>query len=392
MPPQLTVRETTPDQVPPLPDPEKARKYLDSEGRYAEGGTHAGVGHYQMLVLHVRTGEFYFHCEDWRVLRDPNKEEGRFPPSEGVWRAFHNWLRVADILFWRIDSHFDVVERPFLTLDEGNEFARQVAPLAEALLMNLQPVPGTDSYDWSAEAASAGMDIKAACSRHQHPPQGRRRELVNMAEAVSVYPQLVRDSWATLDDKQLDEEAEYLNRCGLHDNPAIVEALGIDPNARGASLVGARVWLYEHRRKAAAGRPTMSAAVWHRTHPALVTADTADAELEAVPEKASAAAAAEGIVLLSNTKYVAYDRRAQLRQEILEELATYGEARAAAEEAVKTNRAAIYSRLYRTFAWEGRPKVTDTELGKLAHMSRQAVSKLREPLNAPAAEEESANA
>ncbi|MFF3460462.1 hypothetical protein ACFYXH_40530 [Streptomyces sp. NPDC002730] len=379
MPPQLTVRETTPDQVPPLPDAEKARRYLDSEGRYAEGSPHASAGHYQKLVLHVRTGEFYFHCDDWRVRRDPNKDDN-FPPAEGVWSPFH-WLRVADILHWTIDSHHNVTERPFLTLDEGNEFARQVAPLAEALLRNLQPVPGTNAYDWSAEAASAGMDIQAACTRHQHPPKGRRPELVNMAEAVSVYPELVRDSWATHDDKQLDEEAEHLNRCGLRHNPTIAEGLGIDPNAHRPSLVGTRAWLYEHRRKAAAGRPTMSAALWHTTHPALVTADTTDAELEDVPERASAATDAQGIVLLDNTTAVAHDRRAQLRKEVLDELATYAEARAAAEAHVKSHRANVYARLYRAFAWEARPEITDTDLGKLAHMSRQAVSKLREPLD-----------
>ncbi|MFF1700034.1 hypothetical protein ACFVXC_41440 [Streptomyces sp. NPDC058257] len=396
VPPKLTVIETTADQVPPIPDAEKARKYLDSEGRYADGAIHASAGHYQQLVLHVsgpRAGEFYFYCDDWRVRRDPNVD--RFPPSSGVWAPFH-WLKVAEILHWTIDSHHNVAERPFLTVEEGNAFAHEVAPLAEALLLNLQRVPGTDTYDWSAEAASAGMDIQAACSRHKHAPKGRRPELVNMAEAVSVLPQLVQDRWATLDDKALDEEAEHLNRCGLHHNPAIGEALGIDPNAHRDSLVGTRAWLYEHRRKAAAGRPTMSAAEWHAAHPALVTADTTNAELETIPEKAAAAAAAEGILLLSNTKYVAQDRREELRKQVLAELETYGAARAAAEAAVKSNRSAVYARLYRAFSWEeryeGKAAVSDTDLGKLAHISRQAVGKLREQLDETATEEETLSA
>lgn len=394
MPPKLTVRETTADQVPPIPDGEKARKYIESEGRYAEGNMHSAAGHYQKLVLHVRTGEFYFYCDDWRIRRDPNKDD-KFPPSEGVWAPFH-WLKVADILFWTIDSHNVVVERPFLTVEEGNAFARKVAPLAEALLLNLQPVPGTDTYDWSAEAASAGMDIQAACSRHQYPPKGRRPELVNMHEAVSVLPQLVQDRWATLDDKHLDEEAENPNRSGLHRNPSIAEELGIDPDAHRSSLVGTRAWLYEHRRKAAAGRPMQSAAAFLAAHPALVTADTTNAELEIVPERARAAAEAEGILLLSNTPYAARDRREQLRKVVLDELATYGEARAAAEAAVKSNRSAVYARLYRAFSWEeryeGKPAVSDTDLGKLAHISRQAVGKLREQLDETAAEEETLNA
>ncbi|MFE2749608.1 hypothetical protein ACFXKX_35710 [Streptomyces scopuliridis] len=397
MPPKLTVIETTADQVPPIPDAEKARKYLDSEGRYAEGAIHASAGHYQQLVLHVsgpRAGEFYFYCDDWRVRRDPNKDD-RFPPSSGVWAPFH-WLKVAEILHWTIDSHNVVVERPFLTLEQGNEFARKVAPLAEALLLNLQRVPGTEAYDWSAESASAGMDIQAACSRHQHPPKGRRPELVNMAEAVSVHPAIVQDIWATQDDASLDTEAEILNRYTLHRTPAIAEALGFDPNADRASLVGTRAWLYEHRHQAAGGRPTQSLAAWLAAHPVLVTADTTDVELETVPERAGAAAEAAGTVLLSNTQHVARSYREQLRERVLDELETYGAARAAAEAAVKKNRSAVYARLYRVFSWEdrqdGRPAVGDTDLGKLAHISRQAVGKLREQLDETTADEETLSA
>lgn len=396
MAPKFTVVETTADQVPPIPDAEKARKYLDSEGRYAEGAIHASAGHYQKLVLHVsgpRAGEFYFYCDDWRVRRDPNVDH--FPPSSGVWSPFH-WLKVAEILHWTIDSHHDVAERPFLTREEGNAFAREVAPLAEALLLNLQRVPGTDTYDWSAEAASAGMDIEAACSRHKHAPKGRRPELVNMAEAVSVYPELVQEAWATQDDASLDTEAEILNRYTLHRTPAIAKALGFDPKTPDASLVGTRAWLYAHRRKAAGGRPMQSLAAWLATHPVLVTADTTDAELDTVPERAAAAAEAEGTVLLSNTRHIARSYREQLRERVLDELETYGAARAAAETAVKKNRSAIYARLYRVFSWEdrpdGRPAVGDTDLGKLAHISRQAVGKLREQLDETAIDEETASA
>jgi hypothetical protein len=396
VPPKLKVCDTFPHEVPPIPDAEKARQYLDSEGRYAEGAIHASAGYYQQLVLHVsgpRAGEFYFYCDDWRVRRDQGVD--RFPPSSGVWAPFH-WLKVAEILHWTIDSHHNVAERPFLTVEEGNAFAREVAPLAEALLLNLQRVPGTETYDWSAEAASAGMDIQAACTRHKHAPKGRRPELVNMAEAVAVFPQLVQDRWATLDDAALDEEAEHLNRCGLHHNPAIGEGLGLDPDAHRASLVGTRAWLYQHRRKATADRPTMSAAAWHAAHPALVTADTTDAELESIPEKAAAAAGAEGVLLLSNDKYVAQARREELRKQVLSELETYGAARAVAEAAVKSNRSAVYARLYRAFSWEerydGKPAVSDTDLGKLAHISRQAVGKLREQLDKTAADEETLNA
>ncbi|MER7694852.1 hypothetical protein [Streptomyces sp. NPDC097610] len=384
----LIVRETMADQVPPPPDAEKARRYLDSRGEYAEGHIHCGAGHYQKLVLDVRRREFYFHCYDWRVPRGPDDTD-RFPPVDGVWAPFH-WLRVADIIFWTIDSHYSVEERPYLTVDEGNAFARELAPLAEALVLNLRAVPGTDAYDWSAESASAGMDIQSACSRYRYPPRGRRPELVDMAEAVSVQPRLVQDRWAGLDDRQLDEEAERLNRYGLHLNPAIAKALGFDPGLHRASLLGTRAWLYAHRREAAAGRQTQDAAAFFAAHPGLITADTSAAELATVPETARAVAEAERIVLLGDTAYAALVRREELREEVLGELARYGGARVATEAAAKSYRSAVYASLYRVLSWEdrqsGEPAVSDADLGELAHISGQTVAGLREQLDAGAAE------
>ncbi|MFF7987541.1 hypothetical protein ACFZDK_52240 [Streptomyces sp. NPDC007901] len=363
--------------------------YLDSKGSYVQGKAHFKAGHYQKLVLDVRRGEFYFHCDDWRV--PPGEHWGdRFPPSNGIWAPFQ-WLRVADVLSWTIDSHYTVEQRPYLTREEGNAFAREVAPLGESLLRNLQPVPGTGVFDWSAESASAGMDIQAACSRHRHPPRGRRPELVNMAEAVSVCPQLIQDRWATLDDKHLDEEAEGLNRFGLHNNPAITEALGVDPDAHGASLVGTRAWLYEHRVSAAAGRPMQSAASFFATHPELVTADTTTAELRAMPAKVRAVAEAEGIVLLGDTGHAADARRKQLRDEVLDDLAICSAVRAEAEAAVKSRHSAVYAYLYRALSWEaqhsGEPAVSDTRLAELAHLNDRIVARLRAQLDQEITEE-----
>ncbi|MCX4462444.1 hypothetical protein OOK58_59230 [Streptomyces sp. NBC_01728] len=403
--PALTVREMTASEVPPLPDPEKYRAYFDAEGRLP-APREVDAGHYQQLVLEVRTGRLYFFAQDWRIPRGLNGDRAdRFPPVEGIWAPFH-WLKVPDIIFWTIDSGIPVEERPYLTLEEGNQFAREVAPLAEALLLNLVAVPGTDTFDWSAESASAGLDIQAACSRHKTPPRGRRPELVNMAEAVSVHPRLVQDRWATMTDAQLDEEAEHLNRCGLDHNQQIAKGLGIDPRGHYASLVGTRAWLYEQRLMKAAGRPVQSVEKWlaateaaavERAHAELaqsgeptgladlyVTADTTDAELETSAERVVQDAEAEGIVLLGDAKRAATARRVQLRQQVLDELAMFGTARAEAEKVVKSSRSAIYSRLYQAFSWDGQPVPSDADLGRLAQMSRQAVNKLHEPLDADA--------
>ncbi|MEU9546875.1 hypothetical protein [Streptomyces mirabilis] len=322
------------------------------------------------------------------MLRDPDDTD-RFPPVDGVWAPLQ-WVRVADILYWTIDSHYGAEERPYLTVGEGNALARELAPLAETLLLKLRAFPGTDTYDWSAESASAGMDIQSACSRYRYPPRGRRPELVDMAEAVSVRPCLVQDQWAGLDDRQLDEEAERLNKYGLHLNPAVANALGFGPGVHRASLLGTRAWLYEHRREAAAGRPMQDAAVFFAAHPDLITADTSAAELATVPETALAAAEAEGIVLLGNTAYAALVHREELRDQVLDELARCGRARVAAEATAKSYRAGVYGCLYRVLSWEDRqnsePAVSDANLGELAHISGQTVAGLREQLDAGAAE------
>ncbi|NED06370.1 hypothetical protein G3I55_32515, partial [Streptomyces sp. SID6648] len=114
-----------------------------------------------------------------------------------------------------------------------------------------------------------------------------------------------------------------------------------------------RAYLYQHRLDQAAGRPLVSVEQWLDKHPTVVTTETTDAELEAFPETVRAAAAAEGIVLLGVGRYTGHERRTALRQQVLDELAALGQARAEAEKTVKAARAGIYSRLYRAFAWEG---------------------------------------
>jgi hypothetical protein len=245
---QLTVRETTAEQIPPLPDPDIYRAYFANPHDYVRAPQDAKAGHFQEIVLDLRTKELFFHGWDWRVPR-----EDRLPnPKACPFFAVFHWLKVPDVISWTIDSGIPVAERPYLTLDQGNAFAHQLAPLAEILLANLLPVPGTDTRDWSAESASAALDIQAACTRYQHPPRGRRPELVNMHEAVAVHADFVRPTWAQWTERELDEVADYLNRFGLRNNPAIAQALGFDPQTPRASLVGTRAWLYENRNNARA--------------------------------------------------------------------------------------------------------------------------------------------
>ncbi|MDI3408301.1 hypothetical protein [Streptomyces cavernicola] len=371
--PALVVREVTPDQIPTPPDQAEARRYLDSKGAYEAGRLHAQAWAYQMVVLDVRRGELSFHCDDWRAPRQANRS---YPPTGGLFAPFH-WLTVPDVIWWVLDAGLNVEERPYLTCEQANDFLNRIAPLAEALLLNLAAVPGTDGFDWTAEAASAGRDITAACDRHQLPPVGRRPELVNMHEAVSVFPQLVQDRWASLDDVHLDEVAEDLNRFGLDHNPAIAEGLGLSLSEPDVALIGTRAWLYENRRKALGDRQTMPAAEFLRTHPGLVTDETSDAQLDTALQNAEQAAAAEGVTLLSATRGTVREVRDELRKQVLAEVDSYGAALKAAKDEVARHRSGLYSRLYRVLAWDDQ-RPTDTELAKRAQMSRQNVAKLYE--------------
>ncbi|MEU0743959.1 hypothetical protein [Streptomyces sp. NPDC006134] len=389
--PTVTVREITEADVPPVPDKEAIRAWLDRKGA---GATPLGAnaGHYQHIVLNTRTGELSFHCSDYR-RRD--NEEDYYP---GSLFAPSHWQGVPEVLYWVIDSGVD--ERPYHDVAEGNAFAHEVAPLAQTLLDHLVPVPGTEDLDWSAVSASAGLDIGRACHRDRKGPEGRRPWLIEVSDAARDFPRIIQDHVATATNATVDNEAEHLVRMGLRRQgdfwPDLATHYGIeeqDATRYHAGLIGTRAYLYQHRLDQAAGRPLVPAAEWLDKHPTVVTADTTDAELEAFPQTARAAAAAEGIVLLGASRQAAYERRTALRQEVLDELAALGKARAEAEQTVKSARAGIYSRLYRAFAWEGRPETSDAELGRLAQMTRQAVNKLREPLDdAPTTEEETVRA
>ncbi|MFH8343125.1 hypothetical protein [Streptomyces sp. AM6-12] len=396
--PTVTVREITEAEVPPVPDKEAARAWFARNGA-GEMPLGADAGHYQHIVLNTRTGELAFHCSDYRRS---NKEEGYYP---GHLFAPSHWQGVPEVLYWVIDSGVD--ERPYHDVAEGNAFAHEVTPLAQTLLDHLVPVPGTEDLDWSAVAASAGLDISRACGRDRLGPEGRRPWLVEVSDAARHFPQIVQDYVATGRNATVDNEAEHMVRMGLRRQggfwPDLAAHYGIeekDADRFHAGLIGTRAFLYQYRLDQAAGRPLVPVEQWLDKHPTAITTETTDDELDAFPETARAAAAAEGIVLLGvgreagyTSQAAAYERRTALRQQVLDELAALGQARVEAEKAVKAARAGIYSRLYRAFAWEGSPETSDAELGRLAQMTRQAVNKLREPLDdAPAAEEEPARA
>jgi hypothetical protein len=251
--PKVTVRQITDAAVPPIPDRAAVKAWIDSDGD-GPRPLDANAGHYQHLVLNTVTGEFYFHCSDWRINRK-QEEPGYYPGS--LFPPRH-WQGLPERLYWVIDSGVD--ERPYLTAQEGNAFAHEVAPLAQTLLSELLPVPGTDDLDWSAEAASAGLDIGRVCRRYRLTPEGRRPWLINIGEAIHPFPELIRPAMADASDELLDNEAVRLSRMGLHPHghyPNLAEYYEIaqaDADRFHSGLLGTRAYLYAHRAEQAAGR------------------------------------------------------------------------------------------------------------------------------------------
>ncbi|WP_432854477.1 hypothetical protein ACQPXB_20265 [Amycolatopsis sp. CA-161197] len=204
------------------------------------------VGHYQRVLLNVRTGELSFFCADWRVhapIRDKGGDRAVWTsqyPGGGSDSSVHSATEpIPELLMFFIDTwtRADVpaTARPatpvwtFMTREQGDAFVVALVPLAQQLVDTLFRVPGTDDLEWSAESMAAVRAIDAACSRHHQGPQGvavSRAGMVNFADVVAAAPGLVRPEWAAMADADLDHVADGLSRSAVY---------------------GARSWLYAYR-------------------------------------------------------------------------------------------------------------------------------------------------
>jgi hypothetical protein len=363
------------------------------------------AGHYQKVLLNVRTGELSFFCTDWRVYV-PFPEEGE---DRTLWESQHPGASpqtsvgmattrpVPNLLSFTIDTWTPidgpaVVPPPtpawvYMTREQGEAFVASLVPLAQQLVDNLFRVPGTDDLEWSAESAATVQAIYDACSRDQQGPREGDVSLegmVNFAGAAEAVPELVKGEWAEMDDAALDSEADSLNRVAGRWHPQLKERFGRpyrDGSGTHLDVYGARSWLYAYRAHVAE-HPVLNAAAWFaqpdHTLTRRVTADHDNGALAEFADREREAAAREGVKLVGVERVIrAY--RDDLRERILED-----DLPRACEQVERLKRAkATRSGLLGQIIGWGDPRYhsnNDAELGRRAGLTRQAVNRLRKVL------------
>ncbi|MEV6900021.1 hypothetical protein [Amycolatopsis sp. NPDC051372] len=363
------------------------------------------VGHYQRVLLNVRTGEMSFFCADWRmyvpVLGDGDRSVWKSQyPGESPINSMNAATRpIPELLMFFIDTwtrvDFPAAGRPstpawvYLTREQGDAFVASLVPPAQQLVDNLFRVPGTDDLEWSAESVAAVRLIDAACSRYHQGPRGVETSLegmINCADAVAAVPGLVRGEWAEMQDTELDDAADVLSRSRYHLDSQLREELGRpceEGSGIGLKVYGARAWLYAYRAHEADNRPILDAARWFaepaHTLIGRMTADHDDEAVSVFAERERTAALRDGIKLVG-AEAVAHAYRDELRSRLIDDELT--QAREAVErlQRAKAARAALLAQI---ISW-GDARYhsdNDAELGRRAGMTRQAVNHLRKALS-----------
>ncbi|MFD8706858.1 hypothetical protein ACFV1W_30360 [Kitasatospora sp. NPDC059648] len=380
--PELWVAETTDEELPPIPDKDAIRAWLDAADRnprLAASSTPPpgmGAGHYQRLQLDLVTGEFGFYCANW-----PQEEATRTRErgTASLIPSWNDWKFVPTQLYWVIDS--GVIQLPYLNAAQGNALARRLLPLAEQLATNLQPVPGTDEWDWTAAAVRAAYEIERQVQRD--PSDFRGKTAVDMGDAVAALPEIVDPGWAFKGDEDLDWDAGWLTRrLGVHSHGVLPTLLGVTPaESHRFEVVGTRAWLYGYRQRRARERTVTDVSRWFqrpgRAIEGRVSPDLDEAGLQQLAEAEERAAAEEDVALVGNTLDALRAERDRARAVIVEQLLPeQGEAREKAIKQAAAARALVKATLLQINGW-GDPRYdNNAELGRAARMSRQAVDQL----------------
>jgi hypothetical protein len=363
--------------------------------------------HYQRVLLNVRTGQLSFFCSDWRV-RVPAPKRGE---DRSLWDSQHPGHNpitsvgfatkpVPEVLSFLIDTwtafdrgEEDLPTRPWvhMTREQGEAFVASLVPLAQQLVDNLFLVPGTDDLEWSAESAAVVRAISEACGRDHQGPDGvevSTAGMVNFGDVVDTVPAMVRSNWANLNNTDLDDVADSLNRSTRTWYPVVTERFGKlshDGTCMVLDVYGARSWLYAYRAHQAGNCTVADAATAWFTNPdhtltRRVMASHDDAALTELAAIECAAAAEQGIKLVG-VEAVLRAYRDELRARILEVALPQAAATVKAGDKAKATRADLLKQI---ISWGDARFFSDNdaELGRQAGLTRQAVNLLRKQLPA----------
>ncbi|MGY1548378.1 hypothetical protein [Streptomyces sp. MN6] len=355
-------------------------------------------GAYQHVLLHTRTGELSFHeGDEHRTPWDPSWLYINDVPQE-IWKRWHPgtsfrhstemlWTPVPDLLCFSINSGHS--ERPYLDAAAANELLAAVAPTAQALLDNLYDV--ADDLDWSAAAVHAGRNLLRLLARTPDPkgPEADR-DLADYADIVALYPQTFRGKLLLADLEELPQQCESITRflgCNEHWHPEICATFGTryrDGSGTDLKVAGVRAWyraatLNDDQNH----RPAKHFREWDAEHGRLasgeITSSVSDEELTAWADRETERVAQLGWRLLG-ARRAAHRHRSAVREQEWERLTVVGARIAELERALKPLRAERQALVTSALGW-GR---SDSEIGKQAGMSRQAVFQARERLEAEA--------
>jgi hypothetical protein len=364
--------------LPPVPTRDQATRF-----------THAG--HYQSILLDVLTGELRPHCADWRtppVSGESTADDWatHYPGQLAGW--MHPWDEIKPVRLLRWTLRTDGSQnRPYLDADGLNRIASDVLPFAQRLVDALFEVSGVGDLDWSRDAVVAARTILRICDQDPRDSDDYlSSDVLDMNEAVAAVPDMVRPDWAEMSNAELDEQSAWVTRFGWkrHESALLALLPNTGDSGRQPLIAGVRAWLYAYR-FAQSDLPIVNAAEWFsdpaRSVADRIDSDTTDEQMAQVVSIEKADAAARGLNLVGVRSYLrAY--RSDLRAREWTELDLMGRTVKAAEAELARARAARAGQLARVIGWGDLYSRSDAELGKQAHMSRQAVEQFRHRITA----------
>lgn len=344
-------------------------------------------GHYQSILLNVRTGELSFHEStqhrdpwnpDWKAINDvPREIWKRWHPGTGFSGVGpHAWFEpVPELLSWIIDS--GVEELPYLDVATANDLLTELVPYAQALLNGLFD---TGELDWSADAAHAGRQIRRLVTRHRSAADRTAdADLVDYQTIVEQCPQVYEPELLDQPLSKLADRCESITRFLGRWHSEIKKLFGkpySDASGIGLDVLGVRAW-YRTVIMNGDPRPPMDFTDYdgprHRLDSSEITATTTDDELDTWAKRETRQAARELGVRLLGASDAAYAYRARLREQEWDRLAVFGAEVARLERELATARATRLDSIRRAITW-GRG---DSAIADRAQMSKQAVNKIR---------------